>query len=388
MTIIGKQFNSRLIADKLDFACSRVAPAIAERIRLCNSDKNVFFGKDMFTNRNGTPATGIGGIWNCGSVFCHQCVARPARKNRPIAEYVFDNLPKHKRVFIVLTMPDNSFSHYSLDTQLEICQYAFRHLYRHSDYFKSVVKGAIKTVEFTINDLRKNPYHVHINLLADAGFISHLKLKQEWTKALEISVARFGIVWKCPTKNGLANVRLKQIVSHEVNPKNDHKQINDKKVVFELCKYVTKPQTWQHIPTAHLSDIAENEKVNRFFEVLGSCRRIAKAVRRYAPAVMARKALKLVFTVIEMHKAQGLQYVHTSCLIVLNALFNLANYSHAPPKKRKLSWFWRIKLGITTLTDYKKELDDLFYDAWKYRTKQLRELYPKATFQTLAGARF
>lgn len=335
----------------------------------------------MFPARSGCKADGIGALWMCGSKLCSCCVSKPARKNRKLAEYVLDNLKYSRRRFIVLTMPDKSLSGHSLDEQVQIINYAYRQMYRHSDYFKNTVDGAIKTLEFTVDKRRTNPYHVHINLIADASLISYTTLKEEWNKAIQIAFNQFGIA----SSESQAIIYIKQIVKRAIQKTDERKEINEQNALEKISRYITKPQNWAKLPISELAGIIGDRKFFRLFEVSGSCREIARAVRRSSPKQRPVKATPDVSSFSTMAVVAP-----TSSVQLKNPFVPAVSphFPNPPPKRRKKSWYRRISDGDISLKDYKYELETDFVKARKFRTEQLRKKYFWVNFRTLDGIAF
>ncbi len=385
-----KQELSNSIADTLETACSKVSRALAARLRLCNNSKNLFLAKDLH-NADFELFDGEGSLWCCNSRLCSFCVAKLAKRSRKIANYIIENQPKkhsHKWRFVVLTMPDDALIGLSLYKQRQVFNDAWRWLSTKSEWFKKTIDGCIKTEEFTVDVSRLNIFHYHINLLTYSAFPSESRFKTEWTEALKHSFKKHNVAWHCPTSNGLANVYMKLVVDYRIE--NNHStKISEQAAVFELCKYVTKAQSWEQMPIQQLAEVAENPRFWRMFEVLGSCRQTAKPIRPNAAKKAVKTALNVIISnAIINSNLNGYTYFNNKCITVLNFFLKIANQSNAPPKTKKLSWIFRIQNGITTLTDYTNELENDFVKARKFRVEQLRKKYIYATFKTFDGYAF
>jgi hypothetical protein len=377
-----KQTLSAAVAARLETAAdAETARALAYRIKACNQNQNLFAAADLHNAETGELFTGRGSLWCCGSRLCSNCVGKLSRRSAKIAEFVFANQPAkqfHDWRFIVFTMPDNSLAGLPLSVHHEVFYHAWRHLSTKSEFWKKKVSGAIKTEEFTISAERQNVYHFHGNALAFGYFLDERKLKEEWTKSLKISFARFGLHWHCPTKNGLADVRISRVSKSNV-----------KNTIAELCKYVTKPQDWQNIPAEHLADVAANPRFFRAFELSGSCRTIARAVRPNQPENAPKSPPSVENRQSDYHSnANERAYFNTKQIIVPVSAFLSERNWKPPPKPRRKSWFLRIAAGEISFENYKIELSETIENAIYFRKAQLRAKFPFAEFETLSGESF
>jgi hypothetical protein len=355
--------------------------ALAYRIRACNQNQNLFAAADLHNAETGELYAGRGSLWCCGSRFCSNCVGRLARRSAKIAEFVFANQPAkpfHDWRFVVFTMPDNQLAGLPLTAQRAVLYHAWRWLSTKSEFWKKKVAGSIKSEEFTISAERANVFHFHSNALVFGYFLDEKLLKIEWTRALKISFARFGIAWHCPTKNGLADVQITRV-----------SKSNFKQTVSELCKYITKPQDWQKIPAAALADVAGNPRFFRAFELQGVCRTVARAIRPNQPETAPQSQPAAANRQPDFQpNADQNAYVHTKQIIVPNFLLPPERNWKPPPRPRRKSWFLRISAGEITANDYKTELSADIENAIYFRKAQLRAKFPFAEFETLSGETF
>jgi hypothetical protein len=398
-----KQSLSRNIAEVMTNASdSDVVQALAHRIRRCNSDENIHIGLEL-ESKSGETFTGRGTLWACNSRFCSQCVSRLASKTRKIADFVFNQLKETRRRLVVLTQPDDLLSECSLNKQICVFNYALRHMMRHSEFFRDTkdkdgkilrrktIKGTIKTIEFTVNAKRKNFYHVHCNLLTDSAFIHENKFKVEWTHALEIAFNYYGVKWETlKTANKLANVYFKRIVPWEVKKGKENCEINRNKVVFEICKYVCKNESWISIPPEQIAEVCENPRFFRFFEVTGTCRELARPLRPKQKEKQPEAEQSIENTQDNFYSNDNHHtYFNKNDLIVPNNLSDSDILTNSPPKVKKKSWFWRIKNNKITFDKYKQELAGEIERTIKFRKLQLRQKYGfTPTFFTLDGECF
>ena len=379
------------IAQTLERTNNDVCKALAARIRLCNSDKNNYIGKGMFTNDFGRKKDGLGSITACGSKFCPSCISKSARKNFRTTQYILENLYYPK--FLTLTLPDHTLAGLSIDKQFEVFAYAYRELYRHSNFFQNkknkpkIIDGTIKAVEFTDEDGGGNAHHVHYHLIADADYIDRNEFLAEWNNAFKIACNRFKLKFQPVT-----NFHIKTVVEEVTD---EDEQISKIDVNRKVARYLTKPQNWHSIKPDELIEMVENETKNRMFAVTGTCAELARQGRELSKKARERKYQRTAYIY------QQNLIVPTSTSIAVSTPASTTTISAAPtpttptptPKKprnpRKKSWRYRIKNKLITLEDYKKELDASFLMMCEFRMKQLPEKYYWATdFRTLDGVPF
>jgi hypothetical protein len=208
-----------------------------------------------------------------------------------------------------------------------------------------------KNAEFTYTE--NQTFHFHAHLLA----IAKSKIQRDnfslirtlWTNALEKSFEFYGLPFELNTSDNLAVVNVQKV-----------NFANREKTIQELCKYVTKSDSWQNIPLAEIEKIIERPRRVRMFEALGVCRESAKKMRDDLTKARAN--------------IEGETYLDTKEL------------TPRKPKQRRASW--RVRIKEMSLDEYKKELDTEVLQVQSYRRRQLLRSYPAATFETLDGRRW
>ncbi len=381
-----KQKLSNRMAQHLKGASDdKIIEAIIYRLEKCNLNENLWVAEDLHT-ADGECYPARGNLVSCGSRFCSQCVSIPSRRNAKIANYILDKLKHRDLRFVVLTMPDDTLSHLSLLQQHDVFYYAWRLLTTKSKWWKRFIRGVIRNDEFTVKLHRKNLYHYHGNLLLDCPYLPHLILKREWAKYLKKAFKHFGIEWHCPTKNGFPDVYIKRIVS-KVN--DEKKEISREKVISELCKYATKPQDWNDVPIEDIEQIVKRERFPRMFEVLGSCKAIAKEIRPKPPQNAVNSPENVINEKDNFNSNLNAEtYVHTNPITVPKIDASSNHFGRPPPKLKQKSWLRRLRDNEITINQYKIEFDFTAERTKRFRKIQLRQRYPFATFQTLDGQSF
>ncbi len=422
-----KQDLSNDIADTLEKASGgEVVSAVAFRIKNCIENGNLYLADDLHNKETGECFTGRGSLWGCGSRFCGFCVGKPSKEHREQMRYAMDNAKLfvgENWYFPTFTMPDIALKDLSLPDIARVKQTAWEH-FTHCEtdseksqtWYQKHFRGGFKNCEFTFTDNDLIHYHLHALMIGKSKIQrdKFYEIRREWTKSLKFAFQKHNIEWECKTGNKNFIPALysflwsKPLMSLFLNAKDETKffglavvnvvkvdYTNREKTILELCKYVTKNDSWVKVPDNQLLEIASMARFWRMFEKFGVCREIVRQMPKLTPKEQNRKdelqkeAENATFLLLEFLlflNENG--YVHTTFLIprFFERLFS--NRANAPPKKKKRSWFHRLKDKEITLHDYKDELLADISKAIHFRKLQLRRMYPAATFQTLAGETF
>ncbi len=358
-----KREQTNGIVARLRQSQNRTALACAERLERCASPSNVFIADDLH-NADGEAYSANGNLWSCSSLLCQNCTGKLARNNRKTIRHVVKNeklFVGENWYFITLTMPDLLLKDYSLDFITLVFQKAFEAFtHRNNDarkrtQYQKLIRGVFKNAEFTYTE--NQTFHFHAHLLA----IAKSKIQRDnfslirnlWTKALEKSFEFYGIPFELNTSDNLAVVNVQKV-----------NFANREKTIRELCKYVTKSDSWQNIPLAEIEKIIERPRRVRMFEALGVCRESAKKMRD--DLTKARCDSRANIT--------GETYLDTKQV--------------TPRKVKQRRASWRVRIKEMSLDEYKKELDTEVLQVQSYRRRQLSRSYPAATFETLDGRRW
>jgi hypothetical protein len=354
-----KREQTNGIVARLRQSQNRTALACAERLERCASPSNVFVADDFHT-KDGEAYSANGNLWSCSSLLCQNCTGKLARNNRKTIRHVVKNeklFVGENWYFITLTMPDLLLKDYSLDFITLVFQKAFEAFtHRNNDarkrtQYQKIIRGLFKNAEFTYTE--NQTFHFHAHLLA----IAKSKIQRDnfslirnlWTKALEKSFEFYGLPFELNTSDNLAVVNVQKV-----------NFANREKTIRELCKYVTKSDSWQNIPLEEIEKIIERPRRVRMFEALGVCRESAKKMRDDLTKARAN--------------IEGETYVHTKEL--------------TPRKVKQRRASWRVRIKEMSLDEYRKELDTEVLQVQSYRRRQLSRSYPAATFESLDGRRW
>ena len=342
------------------------------RLSACAVRSNHWIGSDLHNERTGDLYEANGNFWNCGSRFCPSCVARLSRRCRREVRSALENQKLfcgENYQFITLTMPNPGES---LLRSRYIIDRAWQ-LFRKRDYFKERIRGGSKSEEFTVTP---NGYHYHIHLLCVTRFISYERLRREWTECLKISFAEGSLPFDVLTSDGLAMVNV-QRVSGKKNLQN---------AVLEVCKYVTKSDSWEKIPSSDLIEIASIKRFPRMFELFGCFRDARKEQNESSSSasdnenVTQRPETTSPDTILDTKEISDGK---NSCL---------DEYSgNSPPEevpKRRRRENWRVFIEKYGLDTYLDRLANEIDRAQEYRRYALKWQYPFAEFRTLDGEVF
>jgi hypothetical protein len=354
-----KREQTNGIVARLRQSQNRTALACAERLERCASPSNVFVADDFHT-KDGEAYSANGNLWSCSSLLCQNCTGKLARNNRKTIRHVVKNEKLYVAenwYFITLTMPDLLLKDYSLEFITVVFQKAFEAFtHRNNDarkrtQYQKLIRGLFKNAEFTYTE--NQTFHFHAHLLA----IAKSKIQRDnfslirnlWTKALEKSFEFYGLPFELNTSDNLAVVNVQKV-----------NFANREKTIQELCKYVTKSDSWQNIPLAEIEKIIERPRRVRMFEALGVCRESAKKMRNDLTKARAN--------------IEGETYLDSKQV--------------TPRKVKQRRASWRVRIKEMSLDEYKKELDTEVLQVQEYRRRQLSRSYPAATFETLDGRRW
>ncbi len=387
-----KQKVTALTIDTLDGSYDGSMPrgreicGLTMRMQHCIDNSNLFIAEDLHNRETGECFDGSGSLWACSSRFCAFCVGKPSKENRKKIRYVMQNaklLVGEHWYFPTFTMPDLAVGELPLPLIAEIKQTAWGH-FTHCEtnekksktWFQEHFRGGFKNCEFTISDYETYHYHLHALMIGSYKIQRNnfVEIRSAWTKSLKFAFQKHGVDWQCGTKDGLAVVNVEKVDFS-----------NHEKVINELCKYVTKSDSWSKIPDAQLLEIASMARFWRMFESFGVCRQI---VRQSKENVLKCSEKAVILLLHLLSNLNGKTYLDTTNLIP--SVFSLisCNFANAPPKRKKRSWFLRLKEKEITLFDYQAELKYEISKAVNFRKLQLRRMYPFAVFRDLNGWEF
>jgi hypothetical protein len=358
--------KSESVSDVLKAAAVAVgdetALALAERMRQCSLKSNHYLAEDL-ADANGECFDGFGNLWGCGSKLCHSCVTRAASRNRKLAREVLEDTKlirrkyfcyvKKKSVteqekyrFVTLTMPKVNLS--CIET-LNLLRRAWE-LFRKLDFTKNYFSGFVKSTEFTVRN--DKTYHGHLHLLAVCVFIPEKLIKKYWLNCVRTAFNESGVKFKA---NAVV-VNLKKVDSIDA-------------ALNEVCKYLTKSESWSAVPKAHLLEIANVARFPRMFEMTGRLKKTAQRIK--AQKLFEKQARAEVKNAANM----GADYLDK------NGVTD-GNNSKVSVVRRE---HWRDLVPKIGYKRYAVELEAQVTAAVRVRQEILTKKYPLATFKDLTG---
>jgi hypothetical protein len=355
--------------------------AQAERIKRCCSDDNLFVGEDFHTS-DGELFNGKGSLWSCNSRLCPNCVGKLSKRNRRIIRYVIENqklLVGENWYAVNFTLPNLNLKDVELPLIGEIMQAAWKRFSsletranKKPMWFQKMIRGGFKNCEFTYTENEIYHYHLHTLLVAKSriGRDNFIEIRRQWTKALAFAFDKFGIELKINSKDGLANVFVEK---RKFNSRNREKTIN------ELCKYVTKNESWREIPIHQLETIVAVPRFWRMFESFGCCRQTARKMNEKTLTTPANADIETV------NQSANL---NDDAYLDKNNLINRQKNELLNNRKLVRRVSWRIRAKQIPLWQYRLELADEIEEVQRFRKFQLQRKFEFATFQTLGGEVF
>jgi hypothetical protein len=360
----------------------KIALGYAERLQACSDRYNFYMCDDFVDFQTGETFFGFGNLLGCGLKLCPNCTARAAARNRKISLRVLDNTDLQNREhfcfitggyiveqeqhrFVTLTMP-KIFK--SLKVTSKIKKRAWD-LFRKLKFTKTYFPAIIKTAEFTVRADRT--YHYHLHLLAISYFVPEALIKEAWTSCVRTAFDEFGIEFEATQ----ANVNLKLI--YDLHG-----------AVKEVCKYITKSDSWEKIPAEHLLEITEIRRWDRMFEISGRFRQtLAKLKVQDAAAAAALSSFLDNKSTFAEGMARELDYFNTDVITdgELSEASEIAEDSVEISSEKQKRKSWRDLIEEVGLDKYR----EIFYRQVEY-TRNMRKLrliikYPDSTFTDLDG---
>jgi len=300
--------------------------ALALRINLCNSPENHWIVKDAINYSSGEVFQATSSYWQCGSKLCPSCIRAQSRRSRKkLREAMGSQQLKagERYYFVTLTVPN---PRRSLLVTREIVNDAWVS-FRRRKTFVDLVIGGVKSEEFT---LTTNGYHYHLHLIIRSKYIRYNDFRRCWTESLDSAFTKAKIDYAIKTTDGLAIINLQPLKPNEG-------------AIQEVCKYVTKSDSWTKMPQSELLDIARIERWPRMFELFGS----------FKPSP----------------QASGI--VHTTDLSVISTAFKLP--------------YWRRQVESLGLERYSLRLIKEVHSAREFRAVEIQAKWPNSKVEIAAS---
>ena len=342
-TAAAEREAAQLIAEAVEIATNENLPgdmplldAFRARLTACNSKDNIWIADDLHSEVTGELFSGSGHYWSCGSKLCSHCVAKQSRRARSKFRKAIDKqklFVGEDLYFVTLTQvnPDLSI----LQTR-ELINRAWS-LFRKRRYIRRIIAGYGKAEEFTVT---KNGIHYHLHAIVRSRFIRYRLFRQIWTECVQTAFMEKGLPLQISNADGLLSCKISKI--HNVE-----------KALKEVCKYITKSDSWRKIRQSDLLDIVRCERFPRMFELGGS--------------FAAEHA-----DVLEGETTDG----DTRHILDTEVLSDARRQPTAAGWRNDVSQmsFWQWEINLQTEIEQCKRV----------RKAELRRKYPFATFRTLA----
>lgn len=342
-TAAAEREASQLIAEAIEIATNDVLPpdmllldAFRERLQACSDKNNIWVADDLHSEVAGDLFSGSGRYWSCGSKLCSHCVAKQSRRARSKFRKAIDRqklFVGEDLYFVTLTQvnPDLSI----LETR-GLINRAWQ-MFRKRRYIRRIVAGYGKAEEFTVTAAG---IHYHLHLIIRSKFIRYRLFRQIWTECVAAAFLESGRTLEVKNADGLLSCKINKI-------------LNIEKAVKEVCKYITKSDSWRKIRQTDLLDIVRCSRFPRMFELGGT----------FAAA---------------REDATGSELADDDTRPILDT----EALSDAPRQRTAAGWrndvsqmsFWQWKITLQTEIEQCKRV----------RKAELARKYPFATFRTLA----
>ncbi len=347
------------------------------RIWTCSNPENHWVGDDLHNTETGELYAGNGNLWSCGSKLCPSCVAKASNRSRKELKLSLKNqklMTGEMYQFITLTIPNPNLSLVQTRTILD----RIWALFRKRDYFKQKVRGGSKSEEFT---LTANGYHYHYHLLCVTRFLNFNEFRRAWTECIKTVFKEFNLPCEFKTDDGLAMVKIKRL-SSSVN--------GLKGAIQEVCKYVTKSDSWEKLPQKDLIEIASIKRFWRMFEIFGSFK-----TQRNANLVLESSNVFITYLIAKL-VVQIFKYIQTGeplTILDTKQISDGENFDEGyelPEKvpKRRREMAWRKYILENGLESYFEKLAEQVEKTRYARKRFLSLKYKFATFRTLDGVSF
>lgn len=241
---------------------------------LCSSDSNKWSIANAVNYDTGEEFEAKGNFWNCYSKLCPTCTARSssiARKQliKRISEQTLKRGDRFYFPTLTIKNPNLSLT----DTRF-LMNRAWT-LFRKRQFFRVLILGGFKSEEFT---LTRNGFHYHLHLLIQSKFILFNEFRRTWTECVEKAFFEQDIPFKVQTSDKWLIVRFQPIADIS-------------RIPHELCKYITKTDSWSKLSDTALKQIALVRRWSRMREFFGEWKTSAKAKERHHQPIVHTKSL-------------------------------------------------------------------------------------------------
>lgn len=231
----------------------RECEALAMRISRCNAKSNAWLQPDAYSLETGECYDAAGTFWNCNSKLCPNCLAKQSARSR---KKLREALQQQKLIigerlyFATFTIKNPGLS---LSRTRELVYRAWS-LFRKRKLCVDLVRGGAKTEEFTVT---KGGFHYHLHTILLSRYLHFNEIRRLWTECVQTAFDEAGLELQINTSDGMLLVNVQHVKSRE-------------QTINEVCKYITKSDSWAKMPPAALAEISLVRRWCRMFELFGS----------------------------------------------------------------------------------------------------------------------
>lgn len=315
---------------------ANIIQGLAYRIARCAGTDNIWFAKDLHSDATGDLYNGHGRYWRCHSKLCSDCVKFHASRNRKKLLKALANQKlwtNEDYYFITFTQVNKNLS---LLQSRAVINKAWS-LFRKRRYIRRQLNGYCKTEEFTVT---AKGIHYHMHGMFRAKFLQYNLVRRLWTESIAEAERFYHCEAEVTNADGMLSVVIKKIYEPE-------------RAAKELCKYITKSDSWEKIPKSDLLDIATIERFPRMFELGGSF------------ALSCKDRTRTHRTIIEK-----------------DTILDTETVSDALEREQAASW--RRELESVPIQTWRMNIELGIQAVQRVRKIDLQKKYPFATFKTLA----
>lgn len=227
--------------------------ALAARITVCNRKENHWAIEDAWNERDGECFTAVGQFWRCGSKLCSGCIREHSRRSRVKLRAAIAAQPKERGdrwFFTTITIPKPGLS---LTATRDIVNNAWS-MFRKRKFVCDLIKGGAKSEEFTLNE---TGYHYHLHLLTRSTFFRYETFRRNWSECVDAAFEKAGLRYSEFTTTGYSRIDFRPVKNFD-------------RIPLEICKYITKSDSWRKMPASDLISVALIRRWPRMFELFGT----------------------------------------------------------------------------------------------------------------------
>lgn len=309
------------------------------RLTACQDTANIWIAEDLHSETTGECYNANGRYWNCGLKLCPHCLAVQARRNRRKVTRALDNLKMLVGTDLYFVTMTQTNPNLSLIQSRDLINRAWS-LFRKRRYIRRIISGYAKSEEFT---LTASGIHYHLHLIINSKFVKYDLFRRLWTESVATAWSDAGLSLKVQNSDDLLSCRIDRLHDRQ-------------KAIKELCKYITKSDSWEKLKPEHLLEVVRTERFPRMFELGGTL-------------------------ALPSEKSASGKDADTDTRHILDT----EDLSDAPRTRTAANW--RDPLDTLDFWQWKITLQSQIEQCKRVRKAELARKYPWATFRTIADIR-